>query len=145
MQLRDMGSNVYGKSDATDPTADVEIREIVAVLEELGRPRIDFMKINIEGAEYDLLERLLSTEWKHRVRYFLIQFHESYDDANVRRWGIRRRLRKTHTQVWNLPWIYELWCAKDQPHPEPQKFTREEQAQIRRELLAQRDERHSQS
>jgi FkbM family methyltransferase len=145
LQLRGLGSTVYGRPDPTVKTADVEIRDVVDVLRKLGHPRIDFMKINIEGAEYDLLDRLLATEWKHHVRYFLIQFHELYDDANVRRWRIRRRLRETHSQVWNLPWIYELWCAKDRPHPEAPKFkfSRGEKAQIRRELNAQRDERLS--
>jgi len=139
MQLLGLGSTVFGEADPEVPTADVEIRDVADVLDELGHAEIDYMKINIEGAEYDLLERLMATGWHHHVRYFLIQFHEWYGNAHLRRWRIRRRLRTTHEQVWNYPWIYELWCAKDRPHPEAPKFTKEEMAQIRRELKAQRE------
>ncbi|MEJ7584522.1 MAG: hypothetical protein WKF43_10665 [Acidimicrobiales bacterium] len=38
-----------------------------------------------------------------------------------------------------LPWIYELWCAKDQPHPEPPRFSRDDLAKIRQELKARRE------
>jgi hypothetical protein len=71
-----------------------------------------------------------------RVRYFLIQFHEWYGNANVRRWRIRRQLRASHTEVWNYPWMFELWCAKDEPHPQLE-LTRDQRKQIVAELRAE--------
>ncbi|MGI8756743.1 MAG: FkbM family methyltransferase, partial [Acidimicrobiales bacterium] len=110
MQVLGLGSTVHAKADGAQ-TVDVQIRDVATALEELGHERIDYVKINIEGAEYDLLERLLATGWNRRIRYLLIQFHEWYPNAHVRRWRIRRQLRQTHEQVWNRPWMYELWCA----------------------------------
>lgn len=132
------GSTVHGKLDGTNPTVEVQIRDIAAVLDELGIDHIDYIKINIEGAEFDLLERMAETGWLERTRYLLIQFHEWYDDADLRRWKLRRRFRATHEEVWNYPWIYELWCAKSAPHPPPPVFTAEEMVEIRAALRRQR-------
>lgn len=140
MEQRGLGSTVYGKNDdATIATVDVQIRDIATVLDELGYDRIDYIKINIEGAEYDLLDRLIESGWVTRTRYLLIQFHEWYGDAHVRRWKIRRKLRATHDQVWNFPWIYELWCATDQPHPPPPQYSKAEMDEIRAALRSERD------
>ena len=91
------------------------MRDIPRVLDELGLDRIDLMKINIEGGEYDLLERMAEADLIRRVRYFLIQFHEWYGNANVRRWRIRRQLRASHTEVWNYPWMFELGARRTSP------------------------------
>lgn len=137
LALAGQGSTVHGAPDEGAETVDVQIRDVDAALTDLGVDRIDFLKMNIEGAEYDVLERLFETGWNERIRYLLIQFHEWYPRADRRRWTSRRRLRATHDQVWSYPWVYELWCAKDQPHPPP-PYTRAEMAQIRRELAEQR-------
>jgi FkbM family methyltransferase len=137
MQLMGPGSTVGGESDDEIASVDVSIRDVAAVLEELGLERIDLMEINIEGAEYDLLEQLIETGWSGRVRYLLIQFHEWYPCAHIRRWRIRRKLRATHDQVWNHPWIFELWCSKALPHPAPPTYSKAELDRIRAELRAQ--------
>lgn len=138
-----LGSTVYGEINGSErkakealPPIEVEIRDVAAVLDELDLPRIDYMKINIEGAEFDLLDRLHETGWNERVRYMLIQFHEWYEGAHLRRWKARRRLALTHDEVWNFPWIYELWCNKDQPHPARPDYSPEEMEMIRAALRA---------
>lgn len=138
MQELGLGSTVYGDDDGSAPTVEVQIRDVATALDELGLERIDYVKINIEGAEYDLLQRMLETGWVDRSRYLLIQFHEWYDGAHLRRWKLRRALRRTHEQVWNFPWIYELWCAKDRPHP---TFSRHERAIIHALVREQNAER----
>ncbi len=138
MEQRGLGSTVYGTNDDSVPTVEVRIRDVATVLDELGHDRIDYIKINIEGAEYDLLDRLIETGWVARTRYFLIQFHEWYGNPHRRRWKIRSHLRGTHQEVWNYPWIYELWCATDRPHPQAPKYTKEEMVEIRAALRARR-------
>jgi FkbM family methyltransferase len=137
MQVMGPGSTVHGEADADVATVDVPIRDVAAALDELGLERVDLMEINIEGAEYDLLERLVETGWIDRVRYLLIQFHEWYPHAHRRRRRIRRRLRATHDEVWNHPWIFELWCHRGLPHPPPPTYSDEELERIRAELRAQ--------
>ena len=94
------------------------------MLDELGFDRIDFMKINIEGSEFALIDRLAETGWLARTRYVLVQFHEWYDKAEIRRWKSRRQLKADHEELWGCPWIYELWCHRDQMprKPTPEEF-----------------------
>lgn len=141
--VKGLGSTVHSAPGDGDTTVEVQIRDVQATLEGLGHDRIDYLKLNIEGAEYDVLDRLYEMGWNPRIRYFLIQFHEWLPGADRRRWRIRHRLRQTHEQVWSYPWIYELWCAKDDPHPPPPKFSRAEMAAIRKELAGQRNARDS--
>jgi FkbM family methyltransferase len=88
--------------------ADVPIRDVVAVFAELGFSRVA-VKLNIEGGEYDVLERLIASGEIRRVDSLLIQFHEWLPWAHLRRRRIRRRLRATHRVVWEYPWVWERW------------------------------------
>ena len=102
---------------------------------------IDYMKINIEGAEYDLLERLFETGWAHRVRYFLIQFHEWYgtrtSGAGASGGSCARRMTRSGT----IRGSTSSGARRIDPHPEPPKYSKEDLAKIRAELQAQRAER----
>jgi FkbM family methyltransferase len=111
------GSTLYPGHAAGSGTSRVEIRDVVAMIDELGLERIDLLKLNIEGAEFDLLDRLLRAGRARQVRYLLVQFHEWHPHAYRRRLQIRRALRATHDEVWNFPWVWELWCLRSEPHP----------------------------
>jgi FkbM family methyltransferase len=94
-------------------TARVELRDVVGVLDELGIERIDLMKVNIEGGEFDLFDRLIETDWLRRIRLVSVQFHEWHPKAYRRRRAIRRALGREHQEVWNYPWVWELWRRDD--------------------------------
>ncbi|GAB5445132.1 MAG: hypothetical protein Gyms2KO_00050 [Gymnodinialimonas sp.] len=110
MALMFLGSTVY--ANGADPGAEralVHIRDIVGVWLELQLGDIDLMKINIEGAEFDLLERMQAAGLLPRVKCFLIQFHEWHPGAYRRRRRLQQALRKTHDLVWDYPFIWEKW------------------------------------
>jgi FkbM family methyltransferase len=108
LTLQGPGSTVYGTSSTHD-SAIVEIRDIAAVLDELGIGHVDLLKLNIEGGEYDVLQRLIDTGWSERISVILVQFHEWIPHAHRRRRALRRALRQTHSQLWQYPWIWEAW------------------------------------
>ncbi len=108
LALAGLGSSLFG-SEAPLGVRPVTIRDDVAVLDELGLDRIDLLKINIEGGEYELLERLIAAQWLPRVRLLMVQFHEWHPGAYRRRRAIRRALRRSHREVWCYRWIWELW------------------------------------
>ena len=116
---RGMGSTFYDTGDTGDTNGggeDVEylpIRDVAAVLDELADKQIDLMKLNIEGGEYDVLERMLEKGQVARVHCFMIQFHEWLDGAHGRRNRIRQALRRTHREVWDYPFVWEQWVRKD--------------------------------
>jgi FkbM family methyltransferase len=111
LTLAGPGSSIYGvdAGDAPLETTAVAIRDVARVLDELGLETIDLLKVNIEGGEYDLFDRLIDTGWLPRVRVVLVQFHEWHPKAYRRRRAIRRALRRSHAEVWNYPFVWELW------------------------------------
>jgi FkbM family methyltransferase len=111
LTLAGPGSSIYGvdAGDAELDTVTVTIRDVALVLAELGVDRIDLLKVNIEGGEYDLFDRLIGCGRLPRVRLVLVQFHEWHPHAYRRRRAIRKVLRRSHDEVWNYPFVWELW------------------------------------
>jgi FkbM family methyltransferase len=110
MALLHMGSTVY--DDNIDDCADwtnVEIRDVYGAWKELELADVDLMKVNIEGAEFPLFERMIETGLLGEVRTYLIQFHEWHPRAYSRRRSIRRALARTHRLEWDHHFIWEKW------------------------------------
>jgi FkbM family methyltransferase len=103
------GSSIYDTKSPLGDAAEVSVRDVVGVLDELGLHEVDLIKINIEGAEFDLLDRLIDAGRLPSIRQAMIQFHEFHPDAYRRRHRVRRALRETHEVVWDYPWVWELW------------------------------------
>jgi FkbM family methyltransferase len=114
MTLEYLGSTLFSDSNSTRdvPSAEVEIRDIVDTWKSMGLNRVDLMKINIEGAEFPLLERMIEADLLNKVDCFLIQFHEWHPGAYRRRRKIRRALRKTHRLEWDYHFVWEKWVLK---------------------------------
>lgn len=90
----------------------VEIRDFVSFLEEENVQHINLMKINIEGGEYDLLDRIIESGKMEEISDILIQFHSFFPDANKRRKSIREELKKTHYEAFNYSFVWEGWRKK---------------------------------
>jgi FkbM family methyltransferase len=113
MEQKGLGSTVFpdGQSGGY-PVVHVRLRDVAEVLEELKEVPIDLFKINIEGGEYEVLERLLDSFWINRIRCIMIQYHEWRDGAHFRRWKIQREMRRTHRLAWDYPFVWELWTRR---------------------------------
>ena len=102
-----------GSAVSTEPghfgTATVALRDIVGVLDALGVESIDLLKVNIEGGEFDVFDRLIETGWLPRIRVISVQFHEWHPHAYRRRRAVRSALRRTHEELWCYPWVWEVW------------------------------------
>jgi FkbM family methyltransferase len=104
------GSSLYGsQSPARAATETVVVHDVDEVLRSLGLDHIDLMKINIEGGEYELIDRLHETGWLARCGPVIVQFHEFAPDAHRRRRRNRRQLSATHSCSWSYTWVYERW------------------------------------
>jgi FkbM family methyltransferase len=114
MALEHLGSSVFSDLSGKDgvATAEVEIHDIADTWNSLELDRVDLMKINIEGGEYPLLERMMETGLLEKVGCFLIQFHEWHPSAYQRRRKIRRALAHSHKLVWDYHFIWEKWVRK---------------------------------
>jgi len=110
-------SKILHFNDAGDATQLVEdgqsdgvvIKDIEEVMQSMGCPEIALFKINIEGGEYDLLDRLIDTGLVKNCNNLQIQFHDFYPDAVLRRNTIVEKLQETHDLVYDYPFIWEGW------------------------------------
>ena len=73
---------------------------------------VDLIKINIEGGEYALLNRLLDTGNINNFKYIQVQFHTFVEGADEKRNAIREKLKLTHKEMWNYNWVWESWERK---------------------------------
>lgn len=70
---------------------------------------IDLLQINIEGAEYDLLEQILVSSFLINIKKIQVQFHINVENASDKRDSIRTRLSNTHQNTLNFPFVWETW------------------------------------
>lgn len=109
------------RSGVFEPGSDkirVASRDIFDIVTELKS--IELLELNIEGGEYEILERLLDGERVARIKILQIQFHNLSGDHDFKRAKIRLELSKTHEQVFNYDWVWERWIRK---HVEPNMDT----------------------
>ena len=73
---------------------------------------LDYVTINIEAGEYDLLPALLDAGIIGRISELHVQFHlferEHIDVRNK----IIERIEKTHDRLWSYPFVWEGWTRR---------------------------------
>lgn len=77
-----------------------------------GHKKIDLMKINIEGGEYELLRHLIRSGTIKRIDNIQIQFHVFVPRSQQLRQRLQNDLSRTHYLIYNYPWIWESWRRK---------------------------------
>jgi FkbM family methyltransferase len=77
----------------------------------LGK-KIDLVKINVEGSEYDILPDLIGHYDMTSIRDIQIQFHSNVSGWRGRRNEIREYLAATHKCNWCYETIFENWTLK---------------------------------
>lgn len=115
ISLRGLGSSIYPnpRENGNSERQQVRIVAIDQAWRELRLSEVDLMKINIEGAEFPLLEKMIECELLPKVKCFMIQFHEWHPGAYRRRRRIRKALGKTHNLDWDYHFVWERWTRRD--------------------------------
>jgi FkbM family methyltransferase len=75
-------------------------------------PHIDLIKINVEGAEYDILEDLIATGVVKQIGNIQVQFHDFVANAETRRTSLHAKLNATHELTYEFPFVWENWRLK---------------------------------
>ena len=91
-----------------------EIR-IVDVEQWLDDHRVDsvqLMKINIEGGEFELLERLLESGSISRIENIQVQFHNVAVGSTRRMERIQEGMEATHEPTYQYKFVWENWALK---------------------------------
>jgi len=105
-------SRLIENGNSSKASEKILLRSFNDFISEKGIEKIDLLKINIEGAEFPLLEKLAETGTLSKIKCLLIQFHDFADNANTRRKIIQDSLAITHTQLWNYEFVWECWIIK---------------------------------
>ncbi len=97
---------------AASEKEEIEIVDVAEWLKQEKITALDLMKINIEGGEYELLERLIDIGFIGSVKNIQVQFHDFVDNAAERMEKIQARLMKTHTPTYKYRFVWENWTRK---------------------------------
>jgi FkbM family methyltransferase len=106
IHLRGASSSLYkGRAEAEE----IRFVDVAAWLESAGIGPVALMKINIEGGEYELLERMIEADLAPRVRDIQVQFHNFAPDAPDRMAAIQQALARTHEPTYQYRFVWENW------------------------------------
>jgi FkbM family methyltransferase len=78
----------------------------------IGNDNIDLMKINVEGAEYPILNKLISSGNISKINNIQVQFHLFGDIENNEYEDLYQKLLETHKLSWRFPFVWENWELK---------------------------------
>ena len=99
----------YGNTSNPKDTEIVKIKSFFETYNNLGIDDIDLLKINVEGAEYAIMNDIFENNLQSKIKNFQIQFHHVSSECDDHLISIRNKLSKTHTQKWNYEWVWESW------------------------------------
>lgn len=92
---------------------EAELLDVASLLLGFGSDEVACLKLNIEGGEYDVLERLIETGLIARCRTVLVQFHRQPEGWEARLAEIERRLAATHARDWSYPLVWDRWRRRE--------------------------------
>lgn len=85
------------------------MRDFFEFLTEKNITTIDLLHINIEGAEYDLLDYIFSNNFQVNIRYLIVQFHyrSPTNDEKLKRYF--DTLSTTHVCKYDYKYVWTKW------------------------------------
>jgi len=110
ISLSNDASSIYKQKE--ELSEEIELKSITEFFVHNEIDKIDLMKINIEGGEYDLLQELIQTNLITKISNIQIQFHDFMPTAKEKRESIRSALHKTHLLTYDYYFIWESWSKK---------------------------------
>lgn len=111
ISLLDNASSIYAKGDKM---LDIQLKCIADFLRENSIDKVDLAKINIEGAEYELLESLVRNKLITTFQNVQVQFHDFViPDAKERMTKLQGDLAKTHSLTYSYEFVWENWALRE--------------------------------
>lgn len=105
--LSDDGSSLIKKSKALEKVRLVDCLTFIKKFKS-----VDLISLNIEGSEYKVLERLVSTNLIKRLKFLQVQFHNFVPNAKELRTQIVKKISRTHKKRYSYPFIWESFESK---------------------------------
>ena len=100
-----------GEDIKSSPSEEIDV---VDILDEIKKyDEIDLMKINVEGAEYEILPILIESGDIERVKNLQVQFHSFVDNGYDMYVELKHILSETHEVVLDSVWKWTFWTRKN--------------------------------
>lgn len=112
LYLQGNATSLFREGDLSGDVIDASLLPISEVLLLAGDHEIGCLKLNIEGAEFDVLEAMVESGSILAIGSLLVQFHPWVEGAEERRLSLHRALRKSHFLVFCFPMVWERWDLK---------------------------------
>lgn len=91
----------------------VDVADVVrGWMKDYDRPCVDLLKLNIEGMEYEVLERLIDAELLTKIHHLQVQFHRVMPDHEQRHTALRALISLTHELQYDEPFIWTGWSLR---------------------------------
>lgn len=103
------GSSLFRNTGQSEEIVIVDVRDWI---EQRGIPQIDLMKVNIEGGEYELLDRLIDTHLVELFSNIQVQFHPIAPTSALAVQRLRIELMKTHRPTYQYDFVWENWTRR---------------------------------
>lgn len=76
-------TNIYGSDQIEDKIIEVPVRKFSSIVDEFGHKKIEILKLDIEGSEYDVLDDILGAQVE--INQILIEFHHRFSTISINR------------------------------------------------------------
>ena len=94
-------------------SCDINLIGATQFLQENQINKVDLLKINIEGGEYDLLDHLIESGFVKNVSNIQVQFHDFVPHSAQRMRAIQDGLARTHHLTYQYLFVWENWKIND--------------------------------
>jgi FkbM family methyltransferase len=112
--MLDNGTSEYrGGDDTAVQHIEANVIDIVRVFDGLGGNRVACLKLNIEGGEYEVLERMAEASKLALCDSLLIQFHRQPEGYETSYRSVVTALSKSHIRVWSYEMVWDKWVCKE--------------------------------
>ena len=104
-------TTLFETKKTSDPSPIVRIRcEPYLLFEnQVSGITLDWVKMNIEGSEYELIRFLESSSILKRVKTLVVQFHEIKGESLE---SMHIILGRTHVKKWGYEYVWERWDVR---------------------------------
>jgi FkbM family methyltransferase len=90
----------------------VILKDIISFVQSEKIKNIDLMQINIEGGEYELLEKIIDSGLIDKIKELQIQFHNIEKGSSIKMKGLQKKMSKTHLLKFQYLFVWEGWIRK---------------------------------
>lgn len=113
IQLNDDSSSIFRVD--LDKACSVEMKKFSEFVKENDITKVDLLKLNVEGAEYYILDDIIKNNLQLVIDNIQVQFH--YIDSKFDRYKKKfcDVLSETHRLTYRIDWIWENWQIKSIP------------------------------